>query len=250
MNNLGFIIQARLGSTRLPRKMIKPFFEGKGIFEIIVEKIKKNFPTTTIVVATSDNAIDDALEKICKRLDVKCFRGSENNVLDRFIKAAESNGISKIVRVCADNPFLNSIELQTLITKGLESESDYIAFETSKGKPTILTHYGFWAEVVTLSALKKIQSLTNDLLYQEHVTNFIYKNPDLFTISMISIAPEVENNERIRMTLDTEEDFNLLKEIYSENPNFHKSSKELVEIVSKNKTWLEKMEFQIIKNQK
>jgi spore coat polysaccharide biosynthesis protein SpsF (cytidylyltransferase family) len=250
MNTIGIIIQARLGSKRLPGKMILPFFNEKGIFELITEKIKKDFPDFKIVVATSTNTIDNELENMCNKLAIKCFRGSENNVLDRFINAAESNGISKIIRICADNPFLNMVELHKLVDKATESTADYISFQTSENKPTITTHYGFWAEVVTIEALRKVQNLTTDILYQEHVTNFIYANPQLFNIRLITIPKEVEQNEEIRMTLDTQQDFNLLKEIYSENSNFNQSPKELIDIVTKNQNWLDQMKKQILKNQK
>jgi len=250
MNNIGIIIQARLGSTRLPMKMIKPFFEGQGVFEIITKKIKNEFPNNNILVATSDNFIDNGLENICKRLDVDCFRGSEKNVLDRFIKAAELYGFSKIIRVCADNPFLNMEGLKELVSVAKKSNADYISFQTSKSVPTITTHFGFWAELVSLKALKKVQNLTSGLLYQEHVTNYIYNNPELFNINMIRISNKIENNKSIRMTLDTIEDFLLLQEIYLENSEFNDSIEELISIVSQNTEWLNKMEIQILENQK
>lgn len=250
MNNLGIIIQARLGSTRLPMKMVKSFFNKKGIFELITEKIKIDFPDVKVIVATSNNPIDDQLETICKKIGISCFRGSENNVLDRFIKAAEHHEISKIIRICADNPFLNIKSLRNLVNLSTHSEADYSSFQTSKYKPTITTHFGFWAELVALSALKRVQKLTNEGFYEEHVTNFIYNNPNLFIIDMITISEEIEKNENIRMTLDTMDDFLLLQEIYLENPNFQGSPEELIAVVSKNKKWLNKMEIQISKNQK
>ena len=178
----GIIIQARIGSTRLPKKMTKAFFNDKGIFELITEKILKYFPNITIVVATSINPVDDEIEKLCQKIGVKCFRGSENNVLQRFIDAAEKFNISKIIRVCADNPFINMLALKNLIEFSTNSNADYISYKTSLNKPSILTHYGLWAEYVSINALLKVSKLTQDKFFTEHVTNFLYNNENLFDI--------------------------------------------------------------------
>lgn len=246
----GIIIQARLGSTRLPNKMIRPFYNEKGIFELLVVKIKFAFPDLKIVVATTTNPIDDKIFNLCKQIGVDCFRGSESNVLQRFIKAAEKYNINKIVRVCADNPFLNMLALRQLIVHIDTSTADYISYKNSDNKPTILTHYGFWAEMVTLKALKKAFTSTTNTLYLEHVTNFIYSNPDEFNIDLIPISSKIEVYNNVRMTLDTQEDFDLLQEIYMNTAEFNGKPEDLVEKVTKNKIWLIKMEEQIIKNEK
>lgn len=246
----GIIVQARLGSTRLPQKMVKPFYGGKGVFELITEKIIKYFPELIVIVATTKNPLDDELENLCKKLGVTCYRGSENNVLERFIQTAEKHKLSKIVRVCADNPFLNIQALKGLIEVGNKSKADYISYKTSQNKPTILTHYGFWAEIVRLTALKKVQQLTSDKLYLEHVTNFIYKNPDIFTLELLPIPKEIESYSNVRMTLDTKEDFDLLQEIYQSNPDFNGPTQELINLVAENTNWLNRMKSQILKNEK
>jgi spore coat polysaccharide biosynthesis protein SpsF len=247
---IGIIIQARLGSTRLPQKMLKPFFNGKGIFELITSRIIDNFPTIPIVVATTTNPLDNEIEKLCQKLNVNCFRGSENNVLQRFIETAEKYQISKIVRVCADNPFLNLIALKELIEYGSNSSADYISFRTSFNKPTILTHYGLWAEMVSTNALIKASKITDDKLHLEHVTNFIYLNENLFELDLIEIPSSIEQYSNVRMTLDTIDDFMLLQEIYEKIPNLDTSTEMLIQTVASNKIWTEKMNNQIIQNTK
>ena len=248
----GIIIQARLGSTRLPKKMVLPFYENKGILEIILEKIKKNFSDVyPIIVATTNNPLDNEIEKICNMLSVTCFRGNEEDVLQRFIDTAQEYKITKIIRICADNPFIDMGALKQLIQKFEKEDLDYLSFQTSKGVPSILTHYGFWAEAVSLSSLIKVKSLTKEKLYYEHVTNYIYSHPNLFKILFIPINYDIEKYENIRMTLDTKEDFLLLKEIYEKLDKIQLGTiEDLLFYVSKNKNWTEGMSNQINFNKK
>jgi spore coat polysaccharide biosynthesis protein SpsF len=247
---IGIIIQARLGSTRLPHKMTKPFFGNKGIFELLTEKIQNKYSNLKIVVATTTNPLDDEIVSLCNKMKTDCYRGSENNVLERFKEAANKYNITKIVRVCADNPFLNLNALDELINFSLKSQADYISFKTRKETPTILTHYGFWAEIVKTEALIKVLKLTNDAKYLEHVTNYVYTHPHIFNIELHLIPQKVEENSDIRMTLDTQEDLDLLKEIYGNISNLELSIEDLIEYVNKNETWKTKMKFQILQNNK
>ena len=248
----GIIVQARLGSTRLPKKMVLPFYENKGVLEIILEKIKNIFSDTyPIIVATTNNPLDNEIEELCKMLSVTCFRGNEEDVLQRFIDTAEKYKITKIIRICADNPFIDMGALKQLIQKFEKEDLDYLSFQTSKGVPSILTHYGFWAEAVSLSALIKVKSLTKEKLYYEHVTNYIYSHPNLFKILFIPINYDIEKYENIRMTLDTKEDFLLLKEIYEKLDKIQLGTiEDLLFYVSKNKNWTEGMSNQINFNKK
>ena len=102
----GIIIQARLGSTRLPRKILKEFYGEKTLLETVISNLQK-VAGVKIIVATSVNPNNDELESFLNKRDITVFRGSEDDVLSRFIGAAEANGIDGIVRICSDNPFLD-----------------------------------------------------------------------------------------------------------------------------------------------
>lgn len=248
---IGIIIQARLGSKRLPNKMVLPFYNDKGVFEILIDKLKSDFPTLPLILATTTNPIDDKLVEICRNHDICYYRGSESNVLQRFIDTANSFGITKIIRVCADNPFLDISGLKKLVLSFNKIDFDYCSFQTSKGTPSILTHYGFWAEAVNLRSLIKTRELTNDSFYQEHVTNYIYSNPNLFKLLYLDIPIEIERKVNIRMTLDTHSDFILLKEIYKDIIGKKLSNiEDIVNYVSQNKEWVERMSAQIELNTK
>lgn len=250
MSNLGIILQARTGSTRMPEKVILPFFEGKSILDLLIEKVEKlGVPA---VLATTVNPSDDRICDLAARHDFPVFRGSENDVLDRFIQAAKKFGFNKIIRVCADNPFLDLAGMKTLIETFEKSDVDYLSFQLAGNKPSILTHFGFWTEAVGLNALAKAQQLTNEKLYHEHVTNFIYGNPEVFNVQFIQADPLVFSRTDIRMTLDTPEDFQVQQQIFAtiskENPNF--GIPEIVNWLDQHPEILEVMKKEIEKNKK
>ena len=247
---LGIIIQARTGSTRMPEKVIQPFYGELTILDLLLEKAKKlELP---LVLATTVNPLDDRLCKLANQHEVSVFRGSENDVLDRFIQAAHQFRFNKIIRVCADNPFLDLAALQTLADAFEQSDADYLGFQLEGNKPSILTHFGFWAEAVRLDALEKAARLTSEKLYHEHVTNFIYGNPTLFDVQFLAADPLVFSRTDIRMTLDTAEDFDIQKKIFDtiseENPNF--GIRQIVAYLDQHPELLEKMKYEILKNQK
>jgi spore coat polysaccharide biosynthesis protein SpsF (cytidylyltransferase family) len=243
---LGIIIQARLGSTRLPGKVTLPFYNGKGILELIIDNLSSNFKNTPIIIATTNRQNDDEIFKLANDKNIKCFRGSENNVLDRFIQAAEYFGLTEIIRVCSDNPFLNISSLKFLINNFNKSEYDYVSFKTSNNIPIIKTHYGLWAEGVKLTSIKKIK--TENKTYLEHVTNYIYEHPIDFKIKLFQIE---EENDSIRLTIDTKEDFLLNKEIFSEIVKIDNMDiKHFIKYISNNNIWLKKMREQIKNNKK
>ena len=231
--------------------MLLPFFDGKGIFEILIERIIEVELKVPVILATTENPRDDVLVEIAKNKGVSVFRGSEENVLDRFIGAAEEFGAEKIIRVCADNPFLDIKSLGHLIERFGESKADYWCYALEDGTPSIKTHYGFWAEGVTLTALKKAASLTQEKVYLEHVTNFIYTNPGFFAVYKETIPPELEKNI-MRLTIDTAKDFEVSKEIYSKAKTLKASfnSLSLSEFILIEPTWIRAMQEEINQNKK
>ena len=252
-DSLLLIIQARTGSSRLPKKMILPIYEGKTILEIILERLSLYFDKQSIVVATTEQESDNSIEAIATVCGVKVYRGSESDVLGRFICAAEYYGAKKIIRICADNIFLDMSKLELLYKAALlNDQADYISFMTDNGTPSIKTHFGFWGEAVTTDALKKASQLTNESFYHEHVTNFLYGNPDIFRCFFIPIDAEIQNHTSIRLTLDTMEDYKLIKMIYGHfmDAGFHPTPSDLIKYLDDHKEFYEVMQENIDKNSK
>ena len=220
--NIGIIIQARLGSTRLPGKILKPFHGDKCILDIILDKLHRACDAK-VIVATSTSKDNDTLIEHLEQNGELYFRGSENDVLDRFIKAAKKHHIKGIIRICSDNPFIDPDGIKTLIEKAQHSKAQYIGFRIN-GLPSIKTHFGFWGEFVTLDALKKVAASTDDLPAHEHVTIHIYTHPEEYRCEWIDCPVFIQGRNNIRLTVDTQEDFENAQQVYADltkaNHNF------------------------------
>ena len=253
MSNFSFILQARVGSSRLPDKMILPFYEGKSIFELLLQKLIFHFHTENVILATSENRENDILETIATSKNIKTYRGFENDVLNRFIEAAEHFDVKNIIRVCCDNPFLDINEIYRLIFASENDNCvDYISFKVDD-IPSIKTHFGFWTEFVTLETLKKVNTITSEKIYHEHVTNYIYENPQLFNIKLLDTTNILSNRKNIRLTLDTINDFHILSEIYfflKKKYSDHFGINEIIEFLDENSFYKSEMEKQIKNNEK
>ena len=220
--NLGIIIQARLGSTRLPGKILKPFHDDKCILDILIDKLHQA-SDAKVIVATSTSKNNDALVEHLKQNEELYYRGSENDVLDRFIKAAKKFHVDGIIRICSDNPFIDPDGIKALIEKARHSEAQYIGFRIN-GLPSIKTHFGFWGEFATLDALKKVADSTDDLPAHEHVTIHIYSHPEEYQCEWIDCPDFIQGRNDIRLTVDTLEDFENAQQVYADltkaNHNF------------------------------
>lgn len=246
----GIVIQARSGSTRMPAKILLPFCGEKRIIDIVIENIKRECPDKRIVLATTVNPADDVLEKIAEEHQVDCFRGSEDNVLSRFIGAADKFGIERIVRVCSDNPFLDAKLFNTLFNAQSESGADYVCFAFPDGRPTIKSHLGLFAELATTGALKKVASLTDEKLYLEHVTIYLYTHPESFTICRIPLPEFLKTRTDLRLTLDTPSDFRLLNELFEKMQQSDGSLESLVRMVDSKPEYGAIMKTNIEQNEK
>lgn len=242
------ILQARLGSTRLPNKILLPFYRKECILSIIIDKLRQ-LPDAEIILATTDNKRDSPLVNMAESHHIKLYRGSESDVLGRFIGAARQYGANKIIRICSDNPFLDLESLRTLLQEGERSNLDYISFLVN-GKPTIKTHFGFWAEFTTLDALEKVQATTQESIYHEHVTNYIYTHPDQFRIKWLKTPDILKRRNDIRLTIDTSQDFIEAQTIYKEYITNNMTIEDLVAYLDKKPEILDKMKEEIKHNSK
>ena len=212
--NIGIIIQARLGSTRLPKKILKPFYGDECILDIILDKLH-HADNVKVIVATTTDKSNNALVRHLQQHGELVFRGSENDVLDRFIKAAEEYQLDGIIRICSDNPFIDIEGIKTLIIHAEQSKADYVGFRINN-LPSIKTHFGFWGEFVTLDALKKVAASTNDLPAHEHVTIHIYTHPEDYQCEWIDCPDFIQGRNDIRLTVDTQEDFENAQQVYAD----------------------------------
>ena len=200
------IIQARMSSERLPQKVLKEI-NGKPMLMHIIDRIKRSKYIDEIVVATTTQAMDDMIEEALCNYGVGLYRGNIYNVLDRFYQCAKKYGAQYIVRLTADNPLIDV----DLIDKGISqlvmdgNNYDYVALK--EGYPL-----GLGVEVFTFGALKECYENATQSYEKEHVTPYIYCHEDRFNIKYIS---NKDDYSELRLTCDTPEDFELIKNIYS-----------------------------------
>ena len=201
--NVVAIIQARMGSTRLPGKVMKKIGE-KPILEILINRLKKSQYIDEIIIATTLNKVDKQITALSKKLGIKCYCGSENDVLDRYLKTAEKFNAEVIVRVTADNPLTDPVIVDKLIDKHLKSESDYTYCNDLP--------VGVSVEVFNKSTLKKLSIKDLSPVEKEHVTLYIKSNPQKFKIAEFNSNL---NFKDIRLTVDTPKDLKLINLIYN-----------------------------------
>lgn len=251
MNTDGIIIQARTGSTRLPGKILLPFYGQQRIIDILIERIKQACPDMPIVLATTDLPQDNVLEEVAREAGIYAYRGSEGNVLDRFIRAAEVFGINRIIRVCSDNPFLQANTFPRFFHEHTVCPADYIAYGFSDGRPTIKSHLGLFAELTTADALRRAAVSTQEKLYQEHVTIYLYTHPNEFQVRLLPLPDELEGRLDLRFTLDTPSDFALLQDLYAQwYERTDRTIHSLLELVESNPAYLACMKENIARNEK
>ena len=193
-----------MGSRRLPGKVLRPIM-GKPMLEHLMSRLKLSREIDDIILATTNNERDKDVIKLVERCGVKWFTGDEKDVLDRIVRAAEEAKADVVVRVTADNPLTDPVTIDRMIRQHKIAKADYTWTE---GMPV-----GIAAEVVSFDALKKAHSLAKKPYDREHVTTFIKENKELFKIQYLTSSREFFRPE-YRLTVDYEEDFRLMEEIF------------------------------------
>ncbi|WP_346890174.1 glycosyltransferase family protein [Clostridium sp. UBA1056] len=201
------IIQARVGSSRLPGKVLKNIC-GKTVLEHDVRRLKLVTNIDEIVIATTVEPQDDKIVEEAKRLGVKCFRGSENDVLSRYYHAAMESNSDIVVRVTSDCPCIDHTIIDNMVRLFKENKFDYINNTSERTFPR-----GYDVEVFTLQALEIAYKNATKDYEREHVTPYLYDCNNNF--KCFTYKNNVDYS-KYRITLDTEEDLKVIKEIYNE----------------------------------
>lgn len=201
MNNT-IVIQARMGSTRLPGKVLMPL--GKHtVLDYVVSRCKKVDSCNRVIVATSTLVEDDIIVRWCEEHSVEYYRGSEHDVLSRFVEAVSKHNTDFIMRVTADNPFVDYVLANNMMSATINSMP--VDFIKLAGEYTI----GLAVEIISYEALLRIDKLGKESYHREHVTYYGYEHHELFNILSFPI-PNSIRYPQFRLTLDTVEDYKLL----------------------------------------
>jgi spore coat polysaccharide biosynthesis protein SpsF len=205
---IGAIIQARMGSTRLSGKVMKKI-KGKTILHHVIERIQQSKLVDEIIVATTLLERDDIIVNEMKNCGVKCFRGSEEDVLSRYYYAAKESNVDTIVRITSDCPLVDPNVIDEIIAFCLDRKYDLV---TNAGTDLTQRTYprGLDIEVFSIEILEDAFKNGKENYHREHVTPFIYEHSN-----NIHYFKSVVDYSKHRWTLDTEEDLKLISEIYN-----------------------------------
>ncbi len=222
-DNFAAIIQARMGSTRSPGKILAPF-AGVPMLKHIIYRLQTIKTIDQIILAIPDTPQNELLYQWAKENSVQVAKGPEDDVLLRFIVAAELFGADQILRICSDSPLIATDFMDDLATHHLEKKAD---FSTISGNAPIGTVF----PAVSFKTLKYIANQTNENRYREHVTTYMEDYPQDFTIARLP-APQYLKNKSFRLTVDVKEDIELMKIIYDRYFNASDPVIDLQQVIS------------------
>ena len=210
---IGCILQARMSSTRLPGKVMMKIDNENTMLDCVINQLKNSKQTKNLVIATTEQKEDDVIVELVKRREIKYFRGSKKDVLDRYYQCAKKFDFSEIIRITADNPLIDYEILDTVVEHFKSNNYDYITID----QPQISTFHqtypwGYNVEVFTFSALENAWKNAKLLSEREHVTPYFYKNNEIFKQTSIENS---EDLSRFNCTVNTKYDLELIQKIYS-----------------------------------
>jgi len=225
------IIQARMGSERLPGKVLAPII-GTPLLALIIKRILSSRRLGTLVVATTTETRDDAVADLMSELGVNCFRGDPEDCLDRYYKAATEYEAEVVVRLTGDNPLIDHQFLDWVVNAFLttEPQSDYLITSSSSFP------LGLSVEVFSFSELEVAWQETLDPALRAHVTPYLRRHPERFQITNLTGPGDYS---QMRWTVDTPEDLKFVRALYDHFGHDHFSWREAIAAVEDHPEWIE-----------
>jgi spore coat polysaccharide biosynthesis protein SpsF len=203
--NIVAVVQARMGSTRLPGKVLKEL-GGESVLARVVERLRRSRSISEVVIATSLSPDDEAVVREAERLRVAIFRGSESDVLDRYFQAARAFHVEAVVRITSDCPLIDAEVTENTVRAFLNEQPDYASNALARTYPR-----GLDTEVMSVDALTRAWRTAKQPYEREHVTPFMYEHPELFKV--LSVTNDADFSSH-RWTLDTAEDLEFVRAVY------------------------------------
>jgi spore coat polysaccharide biosynthesis protein SpsF len=199
------IVQARMGSTRLPGKVMKDI-GGESMLARVVGRLRRARLINEVLIATTDMAADDAIVTECRKCQVPVSRGDEKDVLDRYFRAAQLSKAEIVVRITSDCPLIDPEITDKTIAAFIEARPDYASNIMQRTYPR-----GLDTEVMPVATLEKAWRQARKPYEREHVTPYIYEHPDEF--KLVSVTGE-QDYSSFRWTVDTPEDLEFVRAVY------------------------------------
>lgn len=203
---IGVILQARMGSQRLPGKVLRPIAD-RPMLEWCLLRLGDSRRCRRVIVATSTAPQDDAIARRCEQLKAPHFRGSENDVLGRYYETARYYHVDPIIRITADCPLIDPQVLDGVIKAFTAERTDYLSNTQERTFPS-----GLDVEIFSFEALAQAQHAATKPYEREHVTPYLYQHPQQFHLAQYKNRV---NFSHLRLTVDTEEDLRLVDAVYA-----------------------------------
>ena len=203
--NIVAVIQARMGSTRLPGKVLLDIV-GRSMLARVVRRARRAELLSEVVVATGESPEDDPIVHECRRLDVPCFRGSDEDVLKRYHGAALARRADAVVRITSDCPLIDPGVIDRVVHEFLEREPDYAANILDRTWPR-----GLDTEIMTAPALDRTFHEAHLPYERIHVTPYIYGHPELFDLLSVTQPEDLSEG---RWTVDSPDDMEFVRAVY------------------------------------
>lgn len=203
----GCIIQARMGSTRLPGKVLMKLDKQNTVLDYVIQQLKHCKNIEKIIIATTSLKEDDVIETFAKNNDILYFRGDSLDVLDRYYQCAKLHNLTIVIRITADNPLIDPNIVEKVLTEFKSHSYDYVSNAVVRSFP-----YGTETEIFSFDALEKAWNNAKNDNEREHVTLYLYNNPKKFKIYNVKNQNDLSS---FRWTVDQIEDFILVQNIIS-----------------------------------
>jgi len=230
--NIVAIVQARMGSTRLPGKVLKKI-KDKVVIDYVIERLRFCENLNDIIIATTTSKKDDILQRYAVSKGINCFRGSEEDVLSRYYHAAKKYGADQVVRITSDCPLIDPNIVDEVVTRHIKKKADYTANTIKRTYPR-----GLDVEIFTLDILEESYHDADKQYQREHVTPYIKEHPEKFKLQNIEAKGKLKRPD-IRITLDTKEDFELIEKILLNFDTLNFTSEEIIDFLDKHPKLLE-----------
>lgn len=227
--NIGIMVQARMGSTRLPGKVLKTVLE-RPLLEYQIERLRYVKGASQLIVATTVLPEDDLIINLCKKISTSYYRGSAHHVLARYYEAASEFKLDHVIRITGDCPLIDPVVIDHVLSYYLShiQDYDYVSNVIQRSYPR-----GMDCEIFSMKMLETAYREAQDTDEQEHVTLFIYRRPERFRLGHVI---HKKNMSSYRLTVDTVEDFELIyqliERLYPYNKNF--TMEDCIECLEKN----------------
>ena len=208
------IIQARMGSSRLPGKVLRDI-HGKPMLAWVVERTRKASCVSEVMVATTSDPSDDLIEQVCRQMSIPCFRGNIYDVLDRYYQAARDVQADVVVRITADCPLIDAGLINAVVKRFLEEKVDFAA---NRLPPPYHRTYpiGLDVEVVSFQALQRAWQEAKEKHEREHVLPYLYESPGRFKTLTVDHETDLGS---YRWTVDTFEDLEFIQRLFTLLPD-------------------------------